>query len=153
MKREATLALVLTAAAIVIAVVVSGGAASADSSVNVKTFHLTLRHDGAFNKVDQPPTGTSAGDESIFTGSMLSHGKKRGELQGYCVNLTVQRVECSESVGLPGGQLALQGGFGKGNTGAAAIVGGTGAYANARGDIAERQAGPAKESWTVRLIR
>jgi hypothetical protein len=153
MKREATLALILTAAAItVIAVGVSGSAASGSSSTRAKTIHLTLRHDGAFKQIDQPPAGRSAGDENLFTGSIHRHGKKRGELQGSCVNVTAQRVECTESVRLGGGQLALQAGFGKGNRGFAAIVGGTGAYANARGDVAERPAGPTKERWTVHLI-
>jgi hypothetical protein len=153
-KRESKWALVLAvAASAVIAVGLSSGAASAGTSAKAQTFRLTLRHDGAFKQVDQPPDGPSAGDENIFTGSLVSKGKKRGEMQGYCVNIPAQRVECSESVQLRGGQIALLAGFGKGNSGVVPIVGGTGAYANARGDIAERQAGPTMERWTVHLIR
>jgi hypothetical protein len=81
---------------------------------------------------DGPP---SPGDASITTYRVLDAGgvKRIGRAQFVCVS-TDRRGEheqCSGTIALPGGQIATQG-----DAENVAIVGGTGAYAGARGTAA-----------------
>jgi hypothetical protein len=59
--------------------------------------------------------------------------------------------------GLPGGQIATVVGYGKGYSGSHTsrdpIVGGSGAYAGARGEISDREVGPREDQLVFHLAR
>ena len=100
------------------------------------TLQMVLRPQ-SFNFVDNPPKRSSdgppsPGDASI-TGYRIfdaSSAKRLGRAQFVCVTTDRrgQHEQCTGTIALPGGQLATQG-----NADNVAIVGGTGAYAGARG--------------------
>ena len=100
------------------------------------TLRMVLRPQ-SFNVVDNPPKRSSdgppsPGDASI-TGYRIfdaSSAKRLGRAQFVCVTTDRrgQHEQCTGTIALPGGQLATQG-----NADNVAIVGGTGAYAGARG--------------------
>jgi hypothetical protein len=130
----------LTAAAAV-AVLTAGGigtwAIAAGANDGGRTFTLQL-HQTAFHVVDQNPTGDSAGDSGVLAGDISRDGKPAGKYQGYCVQIDATgHSECSFTLALPAGQLAIASGYGPGVNGddvvQDAIIGGTGAYSKARG--------------------
>jgi hypothetical protein len=87
--------------------------------------------------VDAPPTGTSAGDQLVFTERLLdARGRVVGTDAATCVRLFDQRSLCTGTYVLPGGQLMVQL-VQPGPTGvyAQAVTGGTGRYAGARGTV------------------
>lgn len=158
MKREAIVALtvVAAAAAVVVALGAGGESASGRTSAKETTMHLTLVK-GFFKGVDQPPQGDSPGDEQLFGGSLRHHGHKRGRMQAYCVDLPPANQECPFTYALPHGQLAVLTAYGKGfsgnHTSRDPIVGGSGIYADARGEIVGREVSPRRDRLVVHLIR
>ncbi len=130
----------LIAAASVAALAVAGlgsWAVAAGANDGGRTFTLQL-HQTAFHVVDQAPTGDSAGDSGVLAGDISRDGQPAGTYQGYCVQIDgAGHSECSFTLALPAGQIALASGYGPGVNGddvvQDAIVGGTGAYSKARG--------------------
>lgn len=145
--------LVVAAAAIAIAVAASSGASA--SRGEVTTLHLTFQ--SSFNQTfEQPPKGESAGDLSVFGGSLRSGGKAAGKFQAECVHVSSNHSQCSLTGALPGGQIAAVPAYGKGFSGTEPvsrypIVGGTGAYQSARGYIIEQDSGPGSGQLTIHL--
>lgn len=137
-----------------------GVAASAHDShtSRQKTIRLDV-HWTARQMVDSRPKGSSAGDLAVTAGDLLARGtnRKLGRIQGHCVNVPPENADCSFTLALRGGHLHVLSGYGKGfsgeTTGRDAIVGGTGAYKYARGDITSHETGEDKVELTVRLRR
>jgi hypothetical protein len=138
--------LVLTAAAGA-AAIASTSAYPAGATSSGDDFHTTAKLTFAHN-VDVAPHGPSAGDSTTFGGRLIGPDLK-GRYQAYCVNVTRTSQQCSEAIISPGGQIAAQAVYGAGGTALTPIVGGSGRYASARGDMAEREVDNGRE---VRLV-
>jgi hypothetical protein len=109
----------------------------------------TLRffdHDTVQTNLDLGSPGPGPGDQFIYSGDLFDHvgGTKVGHTAGQCTtfsgNATAGDVFCTGTLVLDKGQITFQGLsdtaalFVRGETVPLAIVGGTGAYSNARGD-------------------
>jgi hypothetical protein len=131
------------------------GHSAAASPSGEQTIQLTLVK-GFFHPVDQRPRGFSPGDMQIFGGRLVSDGQTRGRVQAYCVVVSSFNQECSFTYSLDGGQIAAVVGYGKGlsakKSSTDPIVGGTGAYEGARGEISDSEAGPRKDDLIIHLI-
>lgn len=157
MKRiGAITGILLVATGASVALNAHGDPAMAGSDGGATTMRLTLLKE-FFHSVDQAPRGNSVGDEQIFGGALIGHGHRRGRLQAYCVVISATNQECSFTYALGGGQLASLVGYGKGLSGNHSsrdpIVGGSGVYAGARGEISDREVGARKDRLVFRLVR
>ena len=107
--------------------------------------------------LDAKPAGPSPGDIGYQTGLVYRHGQRVGRFQGVCTSLPQASQQCSFTVGLPGGQIIIEAGYGPGfNTGSVAleaVVGGTGTYTGARGQGSDRELGSTKLAFHLELIR
>ncbi|MEY2516405.1 MAG: Dirigent-like protein [bacterium] len=156
MKRLLSIATpvaVIAAAAIV--------TASGDASIAGRT--STMRVDFKMTSVkivDAEPKGDSAGDFGVVVGDLMSHanGKKIGRYQGTCFTMTsASNSECTFTWSLPAGQITTISAYGKGFNGEDvvhdAVVGGTHAYRNARGEGIGRETGDGTGTQTFHLTR
>lgn len=92
----------------------------------------------AFHGVDAQPAGDSPGDLGVLAGELTRDGRPAGKYQGYCVSITGPgNSQCTFTLALEDGQLVITTGYGtfNGESGKSRdpIVGGSGAYSNARG--------------------
>lgn len=144
---------------VLLAVLVAAGAAviAANASTNAtKTLDLTGMVTGFHTALDAKPAGQSPGDIGYTTGIVFEHGKRVGRFQGVCMALTSSSQQCSFTLGLPGGQIILDAGYGPGfNTGSVAleaVVGGTGAYDGVRGQGRDREVTNTKLAFHLELV-
>jgi hypothetical protein len=107
--------------------------------------------------LDAKPAGPSAGDMGYVTGNVFEHGKRVGRYVGTCTQLPRANQQCSFTLGLPKGQIAIQAAYGPGfNTGSVAleaVVGGTGAYAGAGGQGRDRELSDTRLAFHLVLTR
>jgi len=131
----------LLAAACVGATVIAVNAGASGSGTRVLDLTGTVITDHV--TFDAAPKGMSPGDVGYVVGKVFRAGKPYGRYQGTCTQLPSSSSLCSFSLGLPDGQLLIQSAYGPGfNTGSVAreaVVGGTGAYAGARGQGIDRE--------------
>jgi hypothetical protein len=143
---------------VVVALAAAGVAASSNASGGRgTTLDLTGTITGFHVALDAKPTGESPGDIGYETGILYEHAKRVGRFQGVCTTLPQSSQQCSFILGLPGGQIVIESGYGPSfNTGSVAleaIVGGTGAYVGARGEGRDRELGTKKLAFQLELIR
>lgn len=156
MKQLISITVVLIAAIFVVAVVTASGK-SADPSRH-ETIHVTAKLTNQ-KFVDEAPEGQSPGDVALASGKLIRSGGSKivGRVLFDCVNIPPQHGECSLTLALPGGHLAVLASFGKGFTGNASgtdpIVGGTGSYRNAGGYMHTREVSQNTQKFTIHLIR
>jgi hypothetical protein len=154
LKRILAISAVLaTAAAVVLGISASSGASA--SSGRATTLNLTF-HTTFAQTFEQAPQGESAGDLSVFGGSLSRGGKSVGKFQAECIHLSSDHSQCSLTGAVSGGQIAAVPAYGKGFSGTQPVsrypvVGGTGAFQDARGYIVEQDTGPAAGRLTVHL--
>jgi hypothetical protein len=95
--------------------------------------------------LDAKPAGDSSGDIGYVAGKLSKNGRPFGRFHGVCFVIAKGTSHCTFTAGLPDGQLMLESSYGPGfNTGATAleaVVGGTGAYAGARGEVHDSEVG------------
>jgi hypothetical protein len=155
MKRWGIIAVVATLAVAVALGGTRSHSASAQTGGGERTIQLTLVK-GFFHLVDEGKRGHSPGDVQIFGGRLVSNGQTRGKLQAYCVVVTKSNQECSFTYALDGGQIASMPGFGKGLSAGRSsidpIVGGTGPFEGARGQISGTEVGPRTDMLTIHLV-
>ena len=88
--------------------------------------------------LDVAPKGDSPGDQGFKVGDVYAHGKLVGRYQGICTILPRSSSQCAFTVGLAGGQIVLEAGYGPKLNGDAVVrepvVGGSGAYEGVRGE-------------------
>jgi hypothetical protein len=88
---------------------------------------------------------SAPGALGYVSGALARSGKPAGRFTGVCSQVDATHQQCTFVLGLPEGQLIATSGYGPGlNVGAIAheaIVGGTGAYAGARGQGDDREVG------------
>lgn len=91
----------------------------------------------SFHQVDNAPEGDSQGDVLVFTQKLTAGGRQIGTADAYCVRTAPGKVrECQGTFFLPKGQVFVSGPDPDGvKRHALAIVGGTRAYADARGHV------------------
>lgn len=136
-----TLALVAAAA---IAVAAQGKSASTLS-------YVTKQH--SFAQVDTGKKGFSVGDSFIFSEQLTQNGKKTGYDHIVCTHAAdwpSSAESCTGTVALANGTLQLAG-LSKQGPFSVAVVGGTGAYAGARGTARITSQGE-KGSLTITLL-
>ena len=150
----------------VIAVVVGGGgavSASATPAVAPATAATgtVLRYDIAFrpfeqNFVDVGTPGPGIGDMLVFQDRILDHGRQVGVQGGTCTITALLdgghfQTHCVGTVSLPGGQIAFQGLVTDAPEKRTAVVGGTGRYRDAGGELTVLELGNDVGTLTVRL--
>ena len=136
MKRLLVVAVVIVVP-VVAAVSASGHSARAAGTTVLHIDYKTT----ALKTVDAAPTGDSPGDFGVVSGTLFKSGstKQIGRYQGICYTMAPKsNSECTFSFSLAGGQITVISAYGKGFNGSKvvhdAIVGGTRAYRNARGE-------------------
>jgi hypothetical protein len=147
--RSATAALAVlaagvgTVAALTATDAASAGTASAGSGTRSTTF--TLRsHQGTDTNIDLGQTGFSAGDQDYFTGTLTRGAKHVGRLVGNCATARVGASTadqlCEFTLHLGQAQITAIGSVSSTQSGPGTfvlpIVGGTGRYDSATGQIA-----------------
>jgi hypothetical protein len=112
----------------------------------------------ALTLVDNRRKGESAGDLGLVSGDLLTTSRKRiGRYQGTCVifNPSIGRTQCTFTLSLADGQITTQASYGAGFNGNKlvheAIVGGTGAYNTARGQVISQETGQTTGKLTIKL--
>src|SRR6266498_337284 len=165
------LALVLTVAAVTAGVLVTGGSAATARQTPTEIRIVTVDI-GPGGGADVPPQGDSIGDSDTFTsvGSDPKTGRRLGRAEAVCTIFEIAKpggygppvrnatFHCYGIVRLRGGQLTLSGrvhfdGQGKPSGGPAAILGGTGRFAGARGSATSRPLGEGKELTVLHFVR
>ena len=97
-----------------------------------------------FAEIDVGAPGFSLGDEVVFSGNLLQHGKPVGRVGVLCSFVSTQnadRVEaqCPATATLPGGQITIQGVIvNRALNWTLPITGGSGVYDRARGQVVSR---------------
>jgi len=122
---------------LVLGLVWSGSlAAAADTSEFV-----VISHDGVDKMIDLGDGGDSAGDMTVWTNALFDakEAEQVGTSNGYCVNLSSTHGpwQCTFILSMKEGDVVITAAQAS-KTGpyTGAIVGGTGAYADARGEVA-----------------
>lgn len=140
---------VLGGSVLIAAVVIAAMLASASSAISEpKTFKVEADIT-QLAQLDLGPAGWGQGDEFVFHRDLVKHGETIGHDGGVCTATFVTtdaapQYQCAVTLVLPKGQIATQGLLEIADpasfTGTAAITGGTGAYANVRGEVSIVQA-------------
>ena len=154
MKRIPIISAAIAATAIMTAVAMSSGASASDRAATTLqlTFHTTFAQ-----TFEQAPKGESAGDISVFGGTLLRANEPAGKFQAECIHLSSDHSQCSLTGALPGGQITAVPAYGKDFSGTQPvsrypIVGGTGIYQNARGYIDEKDTAQNSGRLTIHVL-
>jgi hypothetical protein len=140
-----------------VALTAAGVAAATGTAATSDTLQLNAKLT-ATKRIDAAPKGFSAGDRSLAEGTLVDPAKKKaGHLLLNCVDMPAGTGECMLTFALPAGHVAVLASYGKGFSGESSahdpIVGGTGAYATARGYTDETETGEGKMRFTLHLER
>ena len=148
MRRIATVgALGAVAAVAALAMAASGSGKAAKGAKEIRV----LGEITAIHPVDNPPTGSSAGDSNVFTEDLFRGGRRIGRTTGSCFVITPPAsFQCTAIAKLPGGKLTLLTNVAEGPA-TGAITGGTGRYSRARGTFRVEQLGEGRERITYRI--
>lgn len=149
-----------------VAVVVVGGAVSASAAPTAASGSTAakgsvLRYDIAFrpfgeNYVDVGTPGAGIGDMLVFQDRILDHGRQVGAEGGTCTVTALLeeghfQTHCVGTISLPAGEIAFQGLVTDAPEKHMAVVGGTGRYRDAGGDLTVLEHGDDTGALTVRL--
>jgi hypothetical protein len=136
---------VVAAGAAAGATLATTGTASAGPADSPRATSFTLRaHHGSDANIDLGVTGLSAGDQDLFTGSLSRNGAHAGRFAGTCTTVRAGKSTadqlCEFVLHLAHGQITAAGTVRSGRSGpgtfALPILGGTGRYDTAAGQIA-----------------
>ncbi|MGH9153788.1 MAG: hypothetical protein ACRD03_15620 [Acidimicrobiales bacterium] len=110
----------------------------------------------AYDAVDLAPSGDSPGDLGVLAGDLTRDGNAAGTYQGYCISITdPSNSQCSFTLALDDGQIVISTGYGEFNgaedTSRDPIVGGTGAYSDARGWAEGKETGEETVRYVIHL--
>ena len=151
----------LGVAAVLVGGAVSASAAPTASSAPAAAKSSVLRYDIAFrpfgeNYVDVGTPGAGIGDMLVFQDRILDHGRQVGVQGGTCTITALLeggyfQTHCVGTVSLAAGQIAFQGLVTDAPDKHMAVVGGTGRYRDAGGDLTVFENGDDTGTLTVRL--
>ena len=150
-------ALALLGVACIVLVGVSAATPSAKSS-KTKTFNFVFRFSDADVKLDHGTPGSTTGDTQTFTGPVLNDKQtsRVGFAQGHCAMTLPNRplAQCQSSYFFDHGQIATQGPNYFNRPFNHAIIGGTGVFREARGEMRAEPL-PGNTGWkiTLKVIR
>jgi hypothetical protein len=161
----------LTVAAAAAGLLAVGGSAAPARNVPAE-LRIVIVAAGPGGGADVPPEGDSVGDSDTFesVGSDPRTGRRLGRGESVCTIFEIAKpggfgpparnttFHCYSIVRLRGGQLTLSGrvrfdGQGRPSNEPAAILGGTGRFASARGSATSRRLGEGKELIVLRFVR
>ena len=134
--------------------------APAAQAVNKPMTLKVSENGGGSVVIDRGQVGRSVGDSIVFSHGVTNRvkqlskdaGSKVGDTNGLCQILRVdQRRWCRWQFNLSNGTLILAGVVRVGQWSPLAIIGGSGAYANARGDATRHRASGTRVDWSLRL--
>jgi hypothetical protein len=148
-------------AIVAIAVLALGPSVAAARSGGKQTLRLVATQD-QFESIDLGPTGSSLGDELVFSEVLRDHGREVGTSGVVCTVTAVEvpyevlMYNCVATLSLRRGQITLQALIevqGADDMGPwdVAITGGTGAFRSAGGDGTYRQLTPTRAVYKLRL--
>ena len=151
-KRLGILGTVIAVVALVVGAVSPALGSSNHGSASTSSGHAdkqqTIRVLAVFTEfdpnIDLGAPGLSLGDEVVFSGNLLQHGKQVGRVGVVCTFVSTQnaaRVEaqCPGTATLPGGQITIQGVIvNRALNFTLPITGGSGQYDRARGQMVSR---------------
>jgi hypothetical protein len=126
-----------TAAIASTAIIVTSASGNANPTSSRRTLTV-IEHAETDTLVDLGPTGDSRGDQLAFYNPVFDQtdGKQVGHSSGSCIRTAPGVVwECSWTLTLAQGSLAVQGPFRDAGDSVLAITGGTGIYSTARGSM------------------
>src|SRR5690242_21392385 len=133
---------VVAAGAGAAAVLAVTGSATAGTAAAAGSFTVRAHH-GSEANLDLGASGFSAGDQDLFTGALTRNGHHVGRLVGSCTTVRVGKTAdqlCEFVLRLGKGQVTASGTVSSGRSGPGTfvlpIVGGTGRYEGAGGQIA-----------------
>lgn len=136
-KRLGIIGMAIGTAALVVGVAIPA-AASPDHAGQHGTFNVTATVTEA-NQIDLGATGSSLGDEIVFTGKLLQGDHQVGHQGAVCttVSAQAQEAQCVATYSFRGGQITAQSLIILGSPAAydVAVTGGTGRYRSAAGEI------------------
>jgi hypothetical protein len=119
----------------VLAVSVGTGAFASSSSVSRTMTLVAVDIPKSEVHVDAGAKGDSPGDAVFFRETILRDGRKAGGSEIMCVVVGRDAGRCSGTLRLQGGTLEASGGTHFGGRFSLPVVGGTGRYAGARGEL------------------
>jgi hypothetical protein len=124
-----------TAAAAVLLFGVASGSAAVNDAGSPRTFTLIQ----TTTSMHLPPDGVSPGSTITFTADATANGRPIGTSQAACVIVAGTSAQCHGTLFTRTGQIQAQGPIDIAKpSSTVAIVGGTGAYATARGFITRK---------------
>src|SRR4051794_17065031 len=133
--RRTVISAAAAAAAVLLFGVVSGSAAVKHRD-RARTFTVVQ----TVTSTHMPAGGISPGSTITFTADVAAKGRPVGTAQAACVIVAGTSAQCQGTTFTPRGQIQAQGPIDVANpSSTVAIVGGTGAYKNARGFISRKQ--------------
>jgi len=139
------------ASSFVVAAVVSGVATSSSAASSGVAFLRFYERPGQTTTVDKVPRG-KMGDVFLYSNPIFDRqGTRVGTDAGVCTMLNARQSQCNATLTLPKGQIVTLGLHGPEpeTKYEAAVIGGTGAYAAARGTLVMR---PLKDGGRTILI-
>jgi hypothetical protein len=113
-------------------------ALAASSSMAAAQDIAFVEHAGDVQTIDNAPQGDSVGDYLSFSGAIFDADNKSkvGTDSGFCMRtIKAARYECSWTVSLAAGQIMIAGPFLDSGDSTLAVVGGTGKFEGARGEM------------------
>lgn len=122
---------------ILVAVLFPTASASFAQTRSDSTLHV-IDHSAQEAFLDVPPKGTSLGDQFYFNDPVFDAANKNqiGTDQGICFHMVLAHTyECHWTVYLPTGQITVEGPFDFPADSTLAVLGGTGAYKEAHGQM------------------
>lgn len=115
-----------------------------------------VEHSETDQVIDLGPTGDSYGDLNVFANPVFdeSDTTQVGVDSGSCVRIVVNRWECTWTLILDNGQLTVQGPLNDDADSVLAVVGGTGDFLGASGQLtmAQRPDDPTRTDMTFELL-
>ena len=137
------------ASSLAVAALAAGVAASSSTATKGVAFLRFYERPGPRTTIDKVPRG-KMGDIFLYSNPVFDRqGTRVGTDQGVCTMLNARQSQCNATLTLPKGQIVTIGLHGPEpeTRYEAAVIGGTGAYAAARGTLVSR---PIKDGgWTI----
>jgi hypothetical protein len=146
-KTVATVALIL-AAAVTLSATASGPAQEAKS----QTLRLLAVETGKEHYIDLGERGDSVGDIVMFKEILRARGRVAGHTEIHCTFAGPDSARCNGTIFLGNGKIEAGGAIHFRKVTRLPILGGTGAYAGARGQLEFTEAGNTRSRYFVRLV-